>query len=38
MEDVKPKRLTEMRAFIHAVYQIPDREVDEYRAARDADA
>ncbi len=38
MEDVKPKRLTEMRAFIHAVYQIPNREVDEYRAVRDADA
>lgn len=33
MEDAKPRRLTEMRSFVHAVYQIPSSEVEEYRAA-----
>ncbi|MBT1164566.1 hypothetical protein [Bifidobacterium felsineum] len=31
----KPRRLTEMRSFIHAVYSIPSREVDEYAATHD---
>lgn len=31
MEDVKPKRLNEMRAWMHAVYEIRDSEVKEWR-------
>ncbi|MBT1162773.1 hypothetical protein [Bifidobacterium sp. SO1] len=32
MEDVKPARLTEMRSFIHSVYEITDKDIEEYRA------
>ena len=31
MENVKPKRLTEMRAYMRAVYQISEQEVQEYK-------
>lgn len=31
MEDVKPARLNEMRSFIHSVYEITDRDIQEYR-------
>lgn len=33
MENVKPRRLSEMRSYIHQVYAISDRDVAEYKAA-----
>lgn len=33
MRDVTPKRLTEMRSYIHAVYQVSDDDVNAYLAA-----
>lgn len=37
MEDVKPRRLTEMRSWIRAVYRIDDSEVRDMRASMDAE-
>lgn len=31
MENRKPKRLTEMRSFIHSVYEINDKEIADYK-------
>lgn len=33
MENVKPRRLSEMRSYIHQVYSISDKDVAEYKAA-----
>ncbi|KAA8828200.1 hypothetical protein [Bifidobacterium myosotis] len=32
MEDVRPRRLTELRGQLHALYQISDRDVEDWRS------
>ena len=32
MENVKPRRLSEMRSYIHQVYSVSDSEVARYKA------